>query len=204
MNIAINGFGRIGRTALRVLHERGLEQHVVAVNDLTDAATLATLLKFDSNYGTLAETIKGSTHESNQKNHHSVGSISVGEHTILVFAEKDPAALPWKELDVDIVIECTGHFIDEKGAKLHLKAGAKRVIISAPAKDGNVKTIVLGVNDADHTAHTVISNASCTTNCIAPVAQIMVDHFTVVKAAMTTIHAYTADQNLQDGPHKDL
>lgn len=204
MKIAINGFGRIGRTALRVMLERGIEDSLVAVNDLTDAVTLAHLLKYDTNYGVCDATITGEN-KPMTKNGGQVGTITINGHDIAVFAEKDPSALPWKKLEIDTVIESTGHFTDEEGAKLHLKAGAERVVISAPAKDGKVKTVVLGVNGESKEANeAVISNASCTTNCIAPVAQIMVEEFGVKKALMTTVHAYTQDQNLQDGPHKDL
>ncbi len=204
MKLAINGFGRIGRTALRVLLERGEEKKVAAVNDLTDAATLAALLKFDSNYGHIGYEVVGNNFDSPREGA-VVGTISVNDHKIEVFSQKDPALLPWKKLGIDVVIESTGRFIDEEGASLHLKAGAQKVILSAPSKSGAVKTIVMGVNEkkisaTDH----IISNASCTTNCISPVAQLMVEHFGVKKAMMTTIHGYTADQNLQDGPHKDL
>ncbi len=205
MATAINGFGRIGRTALRVMLERGMESQLVAVNDLTDAVTLAHLLKYDTNYGVLAAEVGGENKPMSKHGTGSVGTLTVNGHQIAVFAEKDPSHLPWKELEIDTVIESTGHFTDAKGAKLHLDAGAKRVVISAPAKDGTVKTIVLGVNGESKDANeAIISNASCTTNCVAPVAQIMVAEFGVKKALMTTIHAYTQDQNLQDGPHKDL
>lgn len=205
MKIAINGFGRIGRTALRVLLERGLEDTLVAVNDLTDAETLATLLKYDSNYGTLDADVKGENFGVKEGKVEPVGVLRVNRHEIKVYSQKDPKALPWKALGIDVVIESTGRFVDEEGAKQHITAGAKRVIISAPAKEGTVKTIVMGVNtDTLKNSDLVISNASCTTNCIAPVAEVMVSHFGVKKAMMTTIHGYTADQNLQDGPHKDL
>lgn len=205
MRVAINGFGRIGRTALRVMLERHQEKQLVAINDLTDAETLATLLKYDSNYGTLHVDIKGKNLTEEPKPNQPVGELNVNSHNIKVFAQKDPTLLPWRQLKIDVVIESTGRFVDEAGAKQHLTAGAKRVIISAPAKEGAIPTIVMGVNDKslDKNSH-IVSNASCTTNCIAPVAQIMVERFGVKKAMMTTIHGYTADQNLQDGPHKDL
>lgn len=205
MRIAINGFGRIGRTALRVLHERGLEQSIIAVNDLTDAETLAALLKYDSNYGGLGAEVKGETLTDKPKEGQPVGIITIDGHEIKVFAQKEPNLLPWKELKIDTVIESTGHFVDEAGCRLHLEAGAKQVVLSAPAKEGSVRTIVMGVNSSSVKGKDeIISNASCTTNCIAPVAQVMVEKFGVLKAMMTTVHGYTADQNLQDGPHKDL
>lgn len=205
MKIAINGFGRIGRTALRVLHERNLEKQVIAVNDLTDAETLGTLLKYDSNYGTIPGEVQAKNMEPAAKPDQPVGTITLDKHTINVYNQKEPTLLPWGKLDVDVVIESTGRFVEEAAAKQHLVAGAKRVILTAPAKQGAIKTIVMGVNQATlNSSDTIISNASCTTNCIAPVAQIMVSHFGVLKAMMTTIHGYTSDQNLQDGPHKDL
>lgn len=194
MKVAINGFGRIGRTTLRVMLERGQEKNLIAVNDLADAETLATLLKYDSNYGTLDIEVVGRG-----------GQLQVGGHAIAVLSQAEPADLPWKKLGIDVVIESTGRFTNKEGASAHIKAGAKRVIISAPAQDGKVKTIVLGVNeDTLADKDVVLSNASCTTNCIAPVAAVMVARFKVRKAVMTTVHAYTADQNLQDGPHRDL
>lgn len=205
MKLAINGFGRIGRTALRVLLERGQVKNLVAVNDLADAETLAALLKYDSNYGALDADVAGKNDMEVQKGDTPIGHIVIDGHKIAVFAQKDPKLLPWKELGIDVVIEATGRFVDEDGAKQHLKAGASKVVLTAPAKEGTVKTIVMGVNHADlKKADVIISNASCTTNCIAPVAQVIVEKFGVKKAMMTTIHGYTADQNLQDGPHKDL
>ena len=191
--IAINGFGRIGRNVFKAgLGKAGF--NVVAVNDLTDTKTLAHLLKHDTVYRTFDHKIG-----YDEKN------LIVDGKKIQVFAEKDPKQLPWGKLGVDIVLECTGRFTDLEGASQHITAGAKRVILSAPAKGGNVPTHVLGVNDkgAGKTAK-VINNASCTTNCIAPVAAILHAAFGVKKAMMTTIHAYTADQNLTDAPHKDL
>ncbi|MFA4955088.1 MAG: type I glyceraldehyde-3-phosphate dehydrogenase [Patescibacteria group bacterium] len=191
--IAINGFGRIGRNTFKAGFDKpGFE--VVAVNDLTDAKTLAHLLKHDSTYHAWDKTV------SFDDKH-----LIVAGQKIPVVAEKDPTKLPWKKLNVDVVLECTGRFTSLEGASQHLTAGAKRVIISAPAKGGGVPTHVIGVNEkgAGKTAK-VINNASCTTNCIAPVAAIMHEVFGVKKAMMTTVHSYTADQVLQDGPHKDL
>lgn len=192
MNIAINGFGRIGRTTLKAgLTKKGF--NVVAVNDLTDTRTLAHLLKYDTAYGPYEKKV-------NYDERHLI----IGGKKISVFAEKDPAKLPWKKLKIDVVLECTGIFRTAESAGAHLRAGAKRVIISAPAKGGNVGTFILGVNDERYQGEKIINNASCTTNCIAPVAGVMMDIFGVKKAIMTTMHGYTADQNLQDGPHNDL
>lgn len=191
--IAINGFGRIGRGVFKAGFDKvGFD--VVAVNDLTDTKTLAHLLKYDTVY-----------HAWDRNVSHDSKSLKIGNRTVTVFAEKDPTKLPWKKLGIDIVLECTGRFTDLEGASQHITAGAKRVIISAPAKGGAVPTHMIGVNEkgAGREAE-VINNASCTTNCIAPVAAVMHEVFGVKKAMMTTIHAYTADQNLQDGPHKDL
>lgn len=192
VKVAINGFGRIGRTAARIL----LSQHaphaqLVAVNDLTDPETLAHLFNYDSNYRTFSQLAKSDNDE-----------LIIDHNRVRVFAEKDPLKLPWDELDIDVVLECTGHFTDGKLAQAHIKAGARRVVISAPAE--NAPTHVLGVNDETAHESDVINNASCTTNCITPVAAVIHAHFGVLKAMMTTIHSYTADQNLQDGPHKDL
>lgn len=192
-NIAINGFGRIGRNTFKAGFDKpGF--NVVAVNDLTDAKTLAHLLKHDSTYHAWGLDVS-----YDEKN------LIIQGKKIPVFAEKDPKMLPWGKMNVDVVLECTGRFTSEEGAMQHVTAGAKRVIISAPAKGGVVPTHVIGVNEkgAGRTAK-VINNASCTTNCIAPVAAIMHQEFGVKKAMMTTIHSYTADQVLQDGPHKDL
>jgi glyceraldehyde 3-phosphate dehydrogenase len=194
VNIAINGFGRIGRAAMKVIWMRFPNLNVVAINDLTDPATLAHLLQYDSCYGSTDQKI-GSTKDS----------LIIAGHKIPVLAIKNPEELPWKELKVDIVLECTGRFTNKEGLEMHLKAGAKKVVLSAPAKGGGVKTIVIGVNlekvtKSDH----VLSCASCTTNCLAPVTKIVKDAFGIKKALMTTIHSYTADQNLVDGPHKDL
>ncbi|MBU1908375.1 type I glyceraldehyde-3-phosphate dehydrogenase [Patescibacteria group bacterium] len=191
--IVINGFGRIGRNTFKAgFDKKGFE--VVAVNDLTDAGTLAHLLKHDSTY-----------HKWEKRVSSSGDKLAVEGKKFPVFAEKDPSKLPWAELDVDVVLECTGRFTNLEAASAHIKAGAKRVIISAPAKGGGVPTYVIGVNEkgAGKTAK-VINNASCTTNCIAPVVAIIKNAFGIKKAIMTTVHSYTADQVLQDGPHRDL
>jgi glyceraldehyde 3-phosphate dehydrogenase len=194
IRVGVNGFGRIGRNFWRALNAAGGDVEVVAVNDLTDNATLAHLLKYDSILGRLPEDVKAGADE-----------INVGGHSIKVFEERDPAKLPWGDLGVDIVVESTGLFTDANKARVHAENGAKKVIISAPAKNEDV-TIVLGVNDDayDPDQHTVISNASCTTNCLGPMAKVINDTFGIERGLMTTIHAYTQDQNLQDGPHKDL
>lgn len=190
--IAINGFGRIGRAAFKLaLKKNNLE--VVALNDLDDNATLAHLLKYDTVYGRFDGEVSSSDDD-----------IIVDGKKFPCYAEKDPTKLPWKELGVDIVIESTGIFRTKETASMHLTAGAKHVVISAPAKGGSVDTVVLGVNDEKLSQQGVISNASCTTNCIAPVVKILHSAIGIKKATMTTIHAYTADQNLIDGAHKDL
>lgn len=192
--VAINGFGRIGRTAFKIAFERS-DLEIVAINDLTDTKTLAHLLKYDSSYGIYQHEV----------GHDDAGIIIDGTH-IKVLAEKDPANLPWAAHDVEVVIESTGFFTDPAKAEAHItKAGAKKVIISAPAKGEGASTIVLGVNEDDlQKAGGVISNASCTTNCITPAAGVVEANFGIEKAMMTTIHSYTADQRLQDSPHKDL
>ena len=194
VTVAINGFGRIGRSFFRAYLASGADINVVAVNDLTDPAALAHLLKYDSVGGRLSQDV------SVDGNH-----LVVGGKKIEVLAERDPAALPWAKLGVDIVIESTGFFTNAAKAKAHLDAGAKKVIISAPATDEDV-TVVMGVNhtDYDPANHHIISNASCTTNCLAPMAKVFNDAFGIERGLMTTVHAYTADQNLQDGPHSDL
>ncbi len=192
VRVAINGFGRIGRLSFRRLLEKE-NVEIVAINDLTDNATLAHLLKYDSIHGKFAGTVESDSE-----------SLTVNGSKIHAYAERDPKLLPWGDLNIDVVIESTGRFVDEAGAGQHLTAGAKKVIISAPAK-GNVKTVVLGVNDDILTADDkIISNASCTTNCLAPMAKVIEDTFGIEKGYMTTVHAYTADQNLQDAPHSDL
>jgi glyceraldehyde 3-phosphate dehydrogenase len=191
--VAINGFGRIGRNAFKVAYERS-DLEIVAINDLTDTKTLANLLKHDSNYGTYG-------HEVTFDEHH----IVVDNHKIKVLAERDPALLPWEENNIDVVIESTGFFVDPAKAKAHIDAGAKKVVISAPAKGEGATTIVLGVNEDDlEHAEDIVSNASCTTNCITPVASIIESNFGIEKAMMTTVHSYTASQVLQDAPAKDL
>jgi glyceraldehyde 3-phosphate dehydrogenase len=194
VRVGINGFGRIGRNFFRAVVASGADIEIVGVNDLTDNKSLAHLLKYDSILGRLEGSVEATG-----------DSISVAGKSFAALEERDPANLPWKDLGADIVIESTGFFTDATKAKAHIDAGAKKVIISAPAKNEDV-TVVMGVNhtDYDASAHTVISNASCTTNCLAPMAKALNDEFGIVKGLMTTIHAYTADQNLQDGPHKDL
>lgn len=191
--VAINGFGRIGRNAFKVAFERS-DLEIVAINDLTDTKTLAHLLKHDSNYGTYGHKV-----DFDDK-----GIIVEGKH-IVVLAERDPAALPWKANKVDVVIESTGFFVDPAKAQAHIDAGAKKVVLSAPAKGEGATTVVLGVNeDALTDASDIISNASCTTNCITPVAAVIESNFGIDKAMMTTVHSYTASQKLQDAPAKDL
>ncbi len=193
IRVGINGFGRIGRNVLRAsLGDPQLE--FVAINDLTDAKTLAYLLKYDSVHGTLKGTVEAKDDQ-----------IFIDGKATKVLAVKDPKELPWKELNIDVVIESTGRFTDRESAGKHLSAGAKRVIISAPAKDPDV-TIVLGVNDNtfDPASHLIVSNASCTTNCLAPVAKVLLENFGIKHGIMTTIHSYTNDQQLLDLPHKDL
>jgi len=193
VKVAINGFGRIGRLAFRLMFGSD-EFEIVAINDLTDSKTLANLLKYDSAQG----SYKKDSIEAKD------GAIVVDGKEIKIYSERDPEGLPWGDLKVDVVMECTGFFRTKEAAEKHIKAGAKRVIISAPAK-GDVKTIVFNVNDdiLDGT-ETVLSGASCTTNCLAPVAKVLDDNFGIVKGLMTTIHAYTNDQNTLDGPHEDL
>ncbi|MET7335482.1 type I glyceraldehyde-3-phosphate dehydrogenase [Nonomuraea sp. NPDC005650] len=194
IRVGVNGFGRIGRNFWRAVAASGKDIEIVAVNDLTGTATLAHLLKYDSILGRLPYEVKATSDE-----------ITVDGKAIKVFAERDPGKLPWGDLGVDVVVESTGLFTDATKAKVHAENGAKKVIISAPAKNEDV-TIVMGVNETsyDPSSHTIISNASCTTNCLAPMAKVLHDTFTIQKGLMTTIHAYTQDQNLQDGPHGDL
>jgi glyceraldehyde 3-phosphate dehydrogenase len=194
MKLAINGFGRIGRNAFKIAWDKFKDKiEVVAVNDITTPSILAHLLKYDSNYGTWNHEVSADDK-----------SIIVDGVKIPVYAEKEPNKLPWGQLGVDVVIESTGFFTSEEGMKLHLDAGAKKVVLSAPAKGGNIPTYVLGVNDQNYKGETMINNASCTTNCITPVAQVIHETFGIAKAMMTTIHSYTASQALQDGPKKDL
>ena len=193
IRVGINGFGRIGRNIFRAAAKQA-DLEFVAVNDITDTATLAHLLKYDSILGNLEEevVVEGE-------------SIRAGDRKVKVTAERDPGRLPWKELGVDYVIESTGLFTDAKKAKAHIDAGAKKVIISAPAKNEDI-TIVMGVNheDYDPSSHNIVSNASCTTNCLAPVAKVLHDEYGIVRGQMTTVHSYTNDQKLLDLPHKDL
>ncbi|MCF7920010.1 MAG: type I glyceraldehyde-3-phosphate dehydrogenase [Candidatus Cloacimonetes bacterium] len=194
LNIAINGFGRIGRLVFRGMMERQGKYNIIAINDLTDAKTLAHLLKNDSVHGKYAGEITATDN-----------IITVDGHKIRIFAEKDPVNLPWADLGVDYVVESSGVFTKRAQAARHLEAGAKKVIISAPAKDEVDATIVMGVNNEDlKPEHEIVSNASCTTNCLAPVMKVLTDNFVVESAFMTTIHSYTGDQRLIDAPHKDL
>ncbi len=191
--VAINGFGRIGRNAFKIAFERP-DLEVVAVNDLTDTKTLAHLLKHDSSYGTYSHDVS-----------YDDENIIVNDKKIRVLSEKDPSALPWGDMGIDVVIESTGLFTKSEDARKHIDAGAKRVVISAPGKSDDIKTVVLGVNeDTVTTDDVIISNASCTTNCIAPVMKVLEDTFGIEKAMMTTVHSYTASQRLQDAPAKDL
>jgi len=194
VRVGINGFGRIGRNFFRAVHAGDADIEIVAVNDLTDNATLAHLLRFDTILGRLDADVTSTE-----------SAITVGGREIAAFAERDPANLKWADVGADVVIESTGFFTDATKARAHVDGGAKKVIISAPAKNEDI-TVVMGVNHEKYDAetHTVISNASCTTNCLAPMAKALNDEFGIVKGLMTTIHAYTSDQNLQDNIHKDL
>lgn len=193
VRVGINGFGRIGRNFFRAVRASGADIEIVGVNDLTDNASLANLLKFDSILGRLDADVSSDD-----------TSIRVGDQTIAAFAERDPSALKWGDIGADVVVESTGFFTDATKARAHVDAGAKKVIISAPAKNEDI-TVVMGVNHElyDPSTHTVISNASCTTNCLAPMAKALHDGLGITQGLMTTIHAYTADQNLQDNIHKD-
>jgi glyceraldehyde 3-phosphate dehydrogenase len=194
VRVGINGFGRIGRNFYRAVQASGADIEIVAANDLGDLKTMAHLLKYDTILGRYPAEVSVTD-----------DGIKVGKQALKILAEKDPAQLPWKDLGVDVVVESTGFFTDATKAQAHIDGGAKKVIISAPAKNEDF-TVVMGVNhtDYDPSAHNIISNASCTTNCLAPMAKAVHDEFGIVKGLMTTIHAYTQDQNLQDGPHKDL
>lgn len=194
VRVGINGFGRIGRNVFRAARERGENIEIVAVNDITDAATLAHLLTYDSVFGRYPGTVAAGD-----------GALMVDGREVKVMAERDPANLPWKDLGVDIVIESTGFFTDRDSAAKHLAAGARKVVISAPAKGPDI-TVCIGVNDGDYDpdAHHIISNASCTTNCLAPLAKVLDDSFGLVHGFMTTCHAYTNDQRILDLPHSDL
>jgi glyceraldehyde 3-phosphate dehydrogenase len=203
IRVGINGFGRIGRQTFRALRDEYAEQvEVVAVNDLTDTRTLGYLLQYDSNYGFFEGDV-----QIEEKSLRIISDTINGseEQVLQVLAERDPASIPWGDLGVDVVIESTGRFTDADQARAHLKGGAKKVIISAPAK-GEDLTVVMGVNHEqyDHTKHHIISNASCTTNCLAPVAKVLLERFGIVKGLVTTVHSYTNDQVILDQPHKDL
>ena len=192
--IAINGFGRIGRAAFKIALEKP-DLEVVAINDLADTKTLAHLLKYDTAYGHYRYSVV-----AEEK------GIRVNGKLYPVLLEKDPLKLPWKDLGVDVVLECTGRFVDKDSSAQHITAGARAVVLSAPAKGGaeDVKTFLMGVNEDTYAGETVVSNASCTTNCLAPVAKVLEETFGIEKALMTTVHSYTADQNLEDSPHRDL
>ncbi|MFD3892865.1 type I glyceraldehyde-3-phosphate dehydrogenase [Streptomyces cellulosae] len=194
IRVGINGFGRIGRNYFRALLEQGADIEIVAVNDLGDTATTAHLLKYDTILGRLKQEVS-----------HTEDTITVGDKTIKVLSERNPADIPWGELGADIVIESTGIFTEKEDAEKHIAGGAKKVIISAPAKGEDI-TLVMGVNHDQYDAanHHVISNASCTTNCVAPMAKVLDENFGIVKGLMTTVHAYTNDQRILDFPHKDL
>ena len=196
IRVGINGFGRIGRNFWKAVNAEGSDRgiEIVAANDLGDVATMAHLLKYDTVMGPLKEPVSVSG-----------DTINAGDKSIKILAERDPANLPWADLGVDVVIESTGRFTNGRQAAAHIEGGAKKVIISAPAKEEDI-TIVMGVNDDkyDPANHNIISNASCTTNCVAPMAKVLLENFGIVKGLMTTVHAYTQDQMLQDGPHKDL
>ncbi len=194
VRVGINGFGRIGRNFFRAVKAAGADIEIVAANDLMDNRTLAHLLKYDSILGRFPGEV---TYDDT--------SLTVDGQTVRIFAERDPAKIDWKGVGADVVVESTGFFTEASAARAHIDGGAKKVIISAPAKNEDI-TIVMGVNDDlyDPSAHTIISNASCTTNCLGPLAKVLNDEFGIVKGLMTTIHAYTQDQNLQDAPHKDL
>ncbi|MFA5086839.1 MAG: type I glyceraldehyde-3-phosphate dehydrogenase [Candidatus Paceibacterota bacterium] len=192
--IAINGFGRIGRNTLKIILGNEMDcLDVVAINDLTDAKTLAHLLQYDTAYGIYEEEIIPGK-----------DSLIIGGKTIKLFAEKDPLNLPWKELGVDIVLECTGVFTDKEGAQKHITAGAKKVIISAPAKSEDIPSFVLGINENKYKGEAIFDMGSCTTNCLAPVIKVLEEEFGIVKGFMTTVHSYTNDQRILDLPHKDL
>ncbi len=194
MRVAINGFGRIGRLVVRAALTRNVSMDFVAVNDITDAKTLAHLLTYDSVHGPWSERPEAAE-----------GGLKIGSKTIRVLSEANPASLPWKDLGIDVVLECTGKFTEREKAAIHLQAGAKRVLVSAPAKGADA-TFVIGVNDKtfDPGRHTIVSIASCTTNCLAPVASVLDETFGIERGLMTTVHAYTSDQRLHDAPHKDL
>jgi len=193
MKIAINGFGRIGRCTLKSAIKNNLDVDFVAINDLTDTKTLAHLFKYDSAYGVFDGTVEAKE-----------DSIIVNGKEIKVFSKKDPEELPWGKLNVDVVLECTGIFRDELGASKHIKAGAKKVIISAPAKEDTIPSYIMGINETEYKGESIIDMGSCTTNCLAPIVKILENEFGIEKGFMTTVHSYTNDQNILDLPHKDL
>lgn len=193
MKIAINGFGRIGRCTLKSAIKNNLDVDFVAINDLTDTKTLAHLFKYDSAYGVFDGTVEAKE-----------DSIIVNGKEIKVFSKKDPEELPWGKLNVDVVLECTGIFRDELGASKHIKAGAKKVIISAPAKEDTIPSYIMGINENNYKGESIIDMGSCTTNCLAPIVKILENEFGIEKGFMTTVHSYTNDQNILDLPHKDL
>ncbi len=205
IRIAINGFGRIGRASLRIIFERlssnslDFPVEIIAINDLTPAEMLAHLLRYDTAYGKFSRPVDVVPATPTEPAY-----LVVADKRIPVFSEKDPLNLPWKDLHVDVVLECTGHFVRDGKARVHLEAGARKVVLSAPAKGGDVPTYLMGVNHMNYVGEPLISNASCTTNCIAPVVQLLSDAFGVEKSLMTTIHAVTSTQNLVDGPNKDM
>jgi glyceraldehyde 3-phosphate dehydrogenase len=207
LKVAINGYGRIGRVAHRVILEKYMQEvEVVAINagSSTDVKGWMYLLKYDTTYGPIYSLdVSYQEKEENSLLKDLIGYLLIDNKKIPVLSQKDPTLLPWKDLNVDVVIESTGHFITEEKLKTHLQAGAKSVVLSAPAKEGQIPTIVMSVNQDKYQGENAINNASCTTNCIAPVARVMVDSFGVEKAMMTTVHGYTSDQRLQDGGHKD-
>lgn len=192
IKVAINGFGRIGRAAAKIILNSDYAE-LVAVNDLTDPETLLFLLTHDSSYGLFDKKVTLSDKQ-----------ITIGDQKVHFFSEKEPAKLPWEALNIEVVLECTGVFLTTADCRDHIRAGAKKVIMSAPAKDDETPTYLIGVNSNDYKGEDIISNASCTTNCIAPVIKVLNDNFGVKQSLMTTVHSYTADQNLVDGPHKDL
>lgn len=193
IKVAINGFGRIGRVCLRTLLKRS-NVTIIAINDITDSGTLAHLFQYDSIHGKYKGTVKADG-----------DFLIIDNHKIRITSEKDPAALPWKEMGIDVVIESTGHFLDTESAQKHLSAGAKKVVLSAPPKSSNIKTIVMGINDNTlNKEDNIVSNASCTTNCAAPMVKVLQDSFGIEMGFLTTVHAYTSDQRLHDAPHKDL
>ena len=193
MKIAINGFGRIGRCTLKSAIKNNLDVDFVAINDLTDTRTLAHLFKYDSAYGVFDGTVEAKE-----------DSIIVNGKEIKVFSKKDPEELPWGKLNIDVVLECTGIFRDELGASKHIKAGAKKVIISAPAKEDTIPSYIMGINETEYKGESIIDMGSCTTNCLAPIVKILENEFGIEKGFMTTVHSYTNDQNILDLPHKDL